>query len=114
LVITKTGLVAVGMHLEIAGERKQAADGPTQKVECGSPRRVSQNQRRMPRAGTKLAVLVGMLAREGGATVEEIAGALGWQEHTVRGVMSGALVKRFGLAILSEKVEGRGRVYRLC
>lgn len=37
--------------------------------------------------------------------------ATAWKEHSVRGVMSGAPQKRFGLVIVSEKVEGRGRVY---
>jgi hypothetical protein len=34
--------------------------------------------------------------------------------HTVRGALAGALKKRLGLTVVSEKVEGRGRVYRLC
>jgi len=39
--------------------------------------------------------------------------ATGWQPHTVRGALAGALKKRLGLTIVSEKLEGRGRVYRL-
>ncbi|WP_425475493.1 DUF3489 domain-containing protein [Mesorhizobium quangtriensis] len=35
--------------------------------------------------------------------------ATAWKEHSVRGVMSGASQKWFGLVIVSEKVEGRGR-----
>ena len=54
-----------------------------------------------------------MLSAEGGATIDEIVAALQWQTHTVRGVMSGALKKKLGLTITSEKVEGRGRVYRI-
>jgi hypothetical protein len=53
-------------------------------------------------------MLVELLGREGGVTIEEMAVVLGWQEHTVRGVMSGALAKKFGLRIASEKVEGEG------
>ena len=48
-----------------------------------------------------------------GATIEEIMAATGWQSHTVRGAMAGALKKKLGLEVSSEKVEGRGRVYRL-
>lgn len=51
--------------------------------------------------------------RPEGATIEQIVEATGWQSHTVRGAMAGALKKRLGLAITTEKVEGRGRVYRL-
>jgi len=32
----------------------------------------------------------------------------------VRGAMAGALKKKLGLEVTSEKVEGRGRVYNLC
>lgn len=45
---------------------------------------------------------VALLERKGGATISEMAAALYWQEHTVRGVMSGALTKKFGLVIVSE------------
>ncbi len=66
------------------------------------------------RKGTKQETLIEMLRAEDGATIEEIVDATGWLPHTVRGAMSGALKKKLGLTITSEKVEGRGRVYRLC
>ena len=58
-------------------------------------------------------MLIAMLRAREGATIGEIAAATGWQTHTVRGAMSGGLKKKLGLVIASEKVEGRGRVYRL-
>jgi hypothetical protein len=116
LIITKTGLAAVEMLPETDAEQTPATDDPTQKTdneaENGPTATVSEDQRPTPRAGTKLATLVALLSRKEGATVEEMAVATGWQQHTVRGVMSGALVKRFGVVIVSEVVEGRGRVYR--
>lgn len=33
--------------------------------------------------------------------------------HTVRGAMAGALKKKLGLEVASEKIDGRGRVYRI-
>lgn len=63
------------------------------------------------RKGTKQETLIEMLRAEGGATIDEIVEATGWQAHTVRGAMSGALKKKLGLTITSEKIEGRGRVY---
>ena len=39
--------------------------------------------------------------------------ATGWQSHTVRGAMAGAPKKKLGLEVTSEKVENRGRVYKL-
>ncbi len=65
------------------------------------------------RKGTKQENLIEMLRAEGGATIDEIVAQTGWQSHTVRGAMSGALKKKLGLEVTSEKVEGRGRVYRL-
>lgn len=62
---------------------------------------------------TKQQLLIDMLGREAGATLAEIVAATGWQSHTVRGAMSGAPKKRLGLTIISEKIDGRGRVYRL-
>ena len=68
---------------------------------------------RTPRKGTKQATLIAMMRAPDGATIEEIMAATGWQSHTVRGAMAGALKKKLGLEVTSEKVEGRGRVYRL-
>jgi hypothetical protein len=65
------------------------------------------------RAGTKQAHLIEMLQRPEGATIDEIVAAFGWQPHTVRGAIAGALKKKLGLDVTSEKVENRGRVYRL-
>ena len=65
------------------------------------------------RAGTKQAQLVAMLGAPEGASVEEIVATFGWQPHTVRGAIAGALKKRLGLQIGSEAVEGRGRVYHI-
>ena len=65
------------------------------------------------RADSKQAKLVEMLKRTDGASIDEIAKAFGWQPHTVRGAIAGALKKKLGLDVTSEKVEGRGRVYRV-
>jgi Protein of unknown function (DUF3489) len=61
---------------------------------------------------SKQGAVIAMLRRPEGATVEEVAPATGWQRHTVRGVFSGTLKKKLGLALTSAK-EARGRVYRI-
>jgi Protein of unknown function (DUF3489) len=63
-----------------------------------------------PRAGSKQAQVIGLLQRPAGATIDEMAAAMGWQRYTVRGPIAGALKKRLGLRVVSEKTE-RGRVY---
>jgi hypothetical protein len=64
-----------------------------------------------PRPGSKLAAIVEKLGAPDGVTVAELHVLTGWQEHSIRGALAGALKKRFGLMILSEKRQ-RGRVYR--
>ncbi len=65
------------------------------------------------RKGTKQAQLIALLEAPDGATIDEMVIATGWLRHTLRGSMSGALKKKLGLTIRSEKVDGRGRVYKL-
>ncbi len=65
------------------------------------------------REGTKQALLIGLLRRPEGATIAEIVSAMGWQPHTVRGAFAGALKKKLGLTIASEKADGSERTYRV-
>ena len=58
-----------------------------------------------PAALNKLDQLLAQLARAGGATIEELAAATGWQKHSVRGAMAGTL-KRKGHEIASTKADG--------
>jgi hypothetical protein len=76
-----------------------------------------------PRAGTKQAQMIEMLKRPEGATVEQIAQATGWQHHTIRGAISGALKKKLGLTIEATRTrevgpnkpgaKGSSTVYRI-
>jgi hypothetical protein len=68
---------------------------------------------RKTRDDTKQAQLIAMLRRKQGATIAQIVAATGWLPHTVRGAFAGALKKKLGLAVTSEKVEGGERVYRI-
>jgi DNA-binding MarR family transcriptional regulator len=52
-----------------------------------------------PRAGTKQAQMIDLLRRPEGATVKQIAEMTGWQKHTIRGAISGALKKKLGLTV---------------
>jgi len=68
---------------------------------------------RAKREGTKQAVLIELLTRAEGATLPQMTEATGWQVHTVRGAMAGALKKKLGLEITSEKQTGADRIYRI-
>lgn len=64
------------------------------------------------RGASKQATLIKLLERPGGASIDEMIKATGWQRHSIRGMMSGILKKRLGFSIASEKEE-RGRIYRI-
>ncbi|WP_028914137.1 DUF3489 domain-containing protein [Pseudorhodobacter ferrugineus] len=104
LVVTDACLLAIGIELvvvkTVAAIRNPTAETP----EAKQPTR---------RAGTKQAMLIALLQAPEGATMEAIIAATGWQAHSARGAMSGALGKKLGLVVTSAKEHGRGRVYRI-
>jgi hypothetical protein len=67
--------------------------------------------------------LVEATAGREGATVEQIAAATGWQHHTIRGAISGALKKKLGLTVEATRTrevgpnktgaKGSSTVYRI-
>ena len=65
------------------------------------------------RDGSKKAEVLSLLRREEGATLQDLMAATGWQAHSVRGFLSGALGKKMGLAIESAKRDDGMRVYSI-
>lgn len=63
-------------------------------------------------SGSKLDIIVTLLKRPKGATMEEMMEATGWQRHSVHGTLSGTIKKKRGLPLISEFGE-RGRSYRI-
>jgi hypothetical protein len=61
---------------------------------------------------TKIAALLALLRRPEGARIDEMMTATGWRQHSVRGALAGAIKKKLGLTVASEKTEA-GRVYRI-
>jgi Protein of unknown function (DUF3631)/Protein of unknown function (DUF3489) len=68
---------------------------------------------RRSRAGTKTAAVLQLLRRKPGATTVEIAKATGWQNHTIRGFISGTVTKRMRLTVESSMNDDGGRTYRI-
>jgi hypothetical protein len=66
-----------------------------------------------PRESSKKAIVLEMLRAKGGATMAAIAKETGWQNHTIRGFISGTLSKKMGLAIESTRSESGDRTYRI-
>ncbi|PKP79165.1 MAG: hypothetical protein CVT81_00305 [Alphaproteobacteria bacterium HGW-Alphaproteobacteria-3] len=115
LVATDAGLAAIGIEPEDANPAPAGAtDAPTEEPAPDTPTEPKAAPKtHTPREGTKQATLIAMLRAPDGATIEEIVAALDWRPHTVRGALAGALKKKLGLEVTSEKVENRGRVYSL-
>lgn len=120
LVATKTAfaVLGIGPSDETEDAEADAADEAPANVEAkpnSGPKTPKTKERKAPRTrdGSKQAQLIAMLRRAKGATIDEIAEAFTWQPHTVRGAIAGALKKKLGLDVSSDKDQKRGRVYRI-
>jgi Protein of unknown function (DUF3489) len=149
IVITNEGMAAIGVEPEDDGpaeaDTRAAAAGappadqtpaPTAegddepasakrkaKAKSTKPEKAAPAEKPTPRAGTKQAMMIEMLRRPEGATVEQIAEATGWQHHTIRGAISGTLKKKLGLTVEATRTrvvghnksgaKGSSTVYRI-
>lgn len=57
--------------------------------------------------------VLALLRRQYGASIDEIVAATDWQPHSVRGFLSGAVKKRLGIAVISEKGDDGIRRYHI-
>jgi Protein of unknown function (DUF3489) len=62
---------------------------------------------------TKQALLVQLLNRPEGASIENMMQATKWQQHSVRGFLAATVKKKMGLALTSSKAEGEVRRYQI-
>ena len=60
---------------------------------------------------SKAELVLGMLQRSEGTTIEQMVAVSGWLPHTTRAALTG--LKKKGHVVTSEKLEGEGRVYRV-
>lgn len=87
-------------------KRRAASAKPTKKAAAARPGKPANTGK------TKLDAVIAALRAPKGATLAQLTSLTGWQVHSVRGAMSGALKKQRGLAIGSTKT-GKERVYRI-
>jgi len=57
--------------------------------------------------------VIKLLKRPNGASLAEISKVTGWQDHSIRGFLSGTVKKRLGLEIESFKDKKKVRRYRI-
>ena len=111
--LTDAAYAAVGRKRKVP-----AAVAPDPEIEAAvsaAEAKWAQQKRTKPsaRENSKQAAVIQMLQRPGGTTIRQIMESTGWQAHTVRGTFAGALKKKLGLNIVSAKIDGGERVYRI-
>ena len=65
------------------------------------------------RPGSKTAKILDLLHRPGGVTLKELMKATDWQAHSVRGFLSGTVVKKMAIAVESFPRTDGEWVYRI-
>ena len=93
----------------------KAAAKPAAKKEAktASKKAAKTKDAAVPREFSKKSIVLDLLRRPKGATLAEIAKATDWQNHSIRGFISGTLTKRMGLTVESTKNEAGERTYRI-
>jgi hypothetical protein len=74
-------------------------------------KKAPRSARNEVREGSKIATILDLLKRPGGATAKELLKATSWQPHSLRGFISGTLGKKMGLTVTSTKGEDGERSY---
>lgn len=62
---------------------------------------------------TKKDLVLGLLRRQNGASIAELAEATSWQYHSVRGFLTATIKKKLELPLVSTKAEGQERRYHI-
>ena len=99
-----------GMDVKKGGKATEAAARST--IKATPNPQAPKHKVRSQRPNSKLGIVIGMLRSTKGATIEALSKASGWQAHSVRGAISGAIKKKFGLTVKSTKADGV-RTYRV-
>jgi hypothetical protein len=121
LFITNAGLLALGVDGTENTKPSQAAAGMPRQRKTAAPKPRSKARRASPAkpkqraAGiqSKQDLVIQMLRRRSGATVEEIIAETGWQAHSVRGFFSSLVKKKLKLPLTSEVSKDGVRRYHI-
>ena len=97
------------------GQTAAPAKGKAKKSPANAKRRDAKRPgaKGGAREGSKKAEVLELMRRKQGVTLEAIMKATGWQAHTIRGFVSGTLVKKLGLKVESFRSEDKERTYRV-
>ena len=90
----------------------QAGPKPTKKAKA-TKGATAKDAAPTAREGSKKAIVLELIRRADGASLQEIMSATSWMAHSVRGFISGSLGKKMGLTVESFKRPDGDRAYRL-
>jgi len=93
------------------GSKKKAT--PAKKAAPARKGAKKARQGKDARDGSKKAEVLKLMRRKQGVTLQEIMKVTGWQAHTVRGFVSGTLIKKGGLKVESFRSDEKERTYRV-
>ena len=104
-----------GAKKSAAKKEAKPAGKPAAKKEAkpASKKAAKVKEAKVPREFSKKAIVLDLLRRKDGATMAEIAKATDWQKHSIRGFISGNLMKKMDLPVESFKNEAGERTYRI-
>jgi hypothetical protein len=121
LFITNAGLLALGVDDAEKTKPAQAAASMPRRRKTGAakPRRKEKKassaspKRRAAASQSKQDLVIQMLRRQSGVTIEEIIAKTDWQPHSVRGFFSGLVKKKLKLPLTSEVGKDGVRRYHI-
>jgi hypothetical protein len=92
--------------------KAKAKAAPKTKAKAAKPAK-TKGAKSTPRKDSKQALFIEAMRTAKGISITEAAERFGWQQHTVRGAVAGALKVKLGLKVEAEHDEKRGTVYRI-
>jgi uncharacterized protein DUF3489 len=112
LKLTAAGLKAIAVEEE-PGSAAGTPEAPTLATESSAaPTERSQHRSEAaPRDGSKLALVIGLLRQDDGATIGSLTQATGWLPHTARAAITG--LRKGGYSVVRDRSEAGGSVYRI-
>lgn len=119
-----TAAIVAGQGAHVVPEKASSKKGATLKKGAPTGRKSAKTGKRAakpdhaiaasaPRQESKGAKILALIRRPKGATLAELAKLTGWQNHSIRGFLSGAVGKKMGFAVESAKRDDGVRVYSI-
>ena len=117
LLITRAGRDAIGVEGDMTASDRSTPKAARPSVAAKTPQSRAAAQQGScsidgaPRSGSKQALLVEMLSKDDGASLDALIKATGWLPHTTRAALTG--LRKRGYAVERVRDESKGSLYRI-